>query len=390
MIHNRYQQHGGEDVSQAAERDVLLRHGLEVVEYLDDNDRISGIPPLRLALNTIWSSESKRKLAGVLRKERPDVAHFQNTFPLISASGYYACREAGVPVVQALRNFRTFCPGALLMRLGRPCTDCLGSFLPWRGVLHGCYRHSRSASAVVAAMTATHWMLGTWRRAVDVYIAPTEFVRQKSIAGGLPAGRVVVKPNFVDPDPGVGEHRGGFALFVGRLSPEKGVQCLVEAWRGLGLRVPLKVVGAGPLESMVRELCACQSRVEFLGSASIREVYALMREAAFLIVPSVWYETFCRVLVEAFAAGLPVIASRLGAMAEIVADGETGLHFEPGNADDLRRKVEWALDNPESMTRMGRRAREEFLGKYTGDRNRDMLVTIYASLMARGTAMGSE
>src|SRR5205814_1104988 len=169
-----------------------------------------------------------------IRAQRPRVAHFHNTFPLISPAAYYAARAEGVGVVQTLHNFRLLCPNALFFRDGKVCEDCLGRPVAWPGVVHGCYRGSRAASAATAVMTAAHRALGTWRTAVDVYVALTEFSRQKFIAGGLPAEKIAVKANFVYPDPGPGAGAGGYAVFVGRLSAEKGVETLLAAWRPLG------------------------------------------------------------------------------------------------------------------------------------------------------------
>ena len=234
------------------------------------------------------------------------------------------------------------------------CEDCLGRAVPWPGVVHKCYRGSRVASTGVAAMLATHRALGTWRKAVDVYVALTAFSRGKFVAGGLPAGKLVVKPNFVYPDPGPGTGAGNYALFVGRLSAEKGVETLLKAWQSLGSRLPLKIVGDGPLAETVRAAAAQNAGVEWLGKRPLAEVYALIGAASFLVLPSQCYENFPRVVAEAFAKGTPVVASRLGAMAEVVDHGRTGLHFEPGDALDLAVKVRGQMDNPAQLARMRR------------------------------------
>src|SRR5262249_8455065 len=154
-----------------------------------------------------------------------------NTFPLMSAAAYYAARAEDVSVVQTLHNFRLCCANALLFRQGEVCEACLGKAAPWRGIVHRCYRDSRTASAAVAAMIAVHRTLGTWRSAVDVYIARTESSRRKLVEGGLPAGKIAVKPNFAYPDPRQGTGKGNYAVYVGRLSAEKGVATLLDAWR---------------------------------------------------------------------------------------------------------------------------------------------------------------
>jgi glycosyltransferase involved in cell wall biosynthesis len=286
------------------------------------------------------------------------------------------------------------------------CEECIErkSLLP--AMAHGCYRGSRSATAAVAAMLTVHRAAGTWRRKVDLYIALSEFARRKFIEGGLPASRIVVKPNFVLPDPGVGEGRGGYALFAGRLSAEKGVSVLVSAWNGLA-DIPLVVAGEGPLagtfrggagsmgtdgsvhpapnggDGLVRDGARLGTETsvpmlpELAGRQPREKVLELMRDARVLIFPSQCYENAPMTIIEAFACGLPVIASNLGSMAEMVDHEKTGLLFEPGDAADLARKVRWAFGHPEAMQRMRAAARREFEEKYTADRNYEMLMAIY-------------
>ena len=230
-----------------AETALLESYGHRVVRYITHNDRVAELNSVTLAGKTVWNSSAYRELRNLIHLEQPDVAHFHNTFPLVSPAGYYAARAEGVPVVQTLHNYRLLCPNALFFRDGGVCEDCKSKAITWPGVVHKCYRGSRAASGVVTAMLTTHRALRTWRKKVDVYIALTEFARRKFIEGGLPAGKIIVKPNFVYPDPGPGEGEGGFALFVGRLSFEKGVGTLLAAWEHLDRRIPLKIVGDGPL-----------------------------------------------------------------------------------------------------------------------------------------------
>lgn len=381
-VHNYYQQAGGEDRVFLEEADLLEANGHEVVRYSLHNERVATMNPVTLAKNTLWSAPAYKDLDAIIRREQPHVAHFHNTFPLVSPAGYYAARSSGVPVVQTLHNYRLLCPNALFYRDGGPCEDCLGRAVTWPGVVHGCYRGSPAASAVVTAMLSAHRAARTWARTVDAYVALTGFARRKFVEGGLPAEKIVVKPNFVRPDPGPGEGLGGFALFVGRLSPEKGVDTLLKAWSQPGERLPLRVVGDGPLAARVL-FAARQPNVEYLGHRSPEEVRALMKEARLLVFPSEWYETFGRVAAEAFAAGTPVVAADIGAVAEIVDDGRTGLRFRPGDAGHLAEQVERILSRPEEYARMRREARAEFEAKYTAERNYGMLMRIYESVLER-------
>jgi glycosyltransferase involved in cell wall biosynthesis len=383
VVHNRYQEPGGEDQVFLAETALLESYGHPVLRYGVHNDLIADMNRLVLARKALWNSSTYQELRALIRRERPRVVHFHNTFPLVSPAGYYAARAEGVPVVQTLHNYRLLCPDALFFRNGRVCEDCMGKAIPWPGVVHGCYRESRAASGVIAAMLAAHRALSTWTKMVDVYVTLTDFARRKFIEGGLPAEKMMTKPNFVYPDPGPGEGRGGYALFVGRLSPEKGIGTLLAAWERLGIRIPLKIAGDGPLKGRVIRTVGENPCVERLGHRPTAEVHALLKEAGVLIVPSELYETFGRVVAEAFATGTPVVAADIGAIAELVEHGRTGLRFRPGDQEDLRAQVERLWSRPEEQARMRREVRSEFEAKYTAERNYQMLMKIYGSVLER-------
>ena len=377
VVHNYYQQAGGEDEVFRAEVTLLRERGHDVSTLTTENGAVHGLRSLVAARDAVWSVGFQRRLIECLRQSRPDVAHFHNTFFQVSPAAYYACRDAGVPVVQTLHNYRLVCPSATFYRDGRACEDCVGRAVALPGIRHGCYRRSRSQTAVVAGMLTAHRWLGTWQRSVDAYIAMTEFAREKFIAGGLPAEKIAIKPNFCATDPGIGNGAGGYALFVGRLSPEKGVETLMAAWRRLGGTVPLYVVGDGPLAPAVEEFVGKVERCHWLGWQPKDKVLALMRDARVLVVPSDCYETFGLVVAEAYAAGLPVIGSRHGSIGAIIDDGRTGLHVRPGDPEDLASKVEWAFSHPSELATMRTNAREVFETRYTPAVNYDLLMGIY-------------
>ncbi|MDY6802777.1 MAG: glycosyltransferase family 4 protein [Cyanobacteriota bacterium] len=380
-IHNRYQIRGGEDESREAEQRLLTEKGHQVDVYEDTNDRVPELGKVRVAMRTVWSQESYKIVRQKLKQNSYDLIHVQNFFPLISPSVYYAAKAEGVPVVQSLRNYRLMCANSYFFRQGRVCEDCMGKFLPWPGVVHSCYRDNRAGTVAVAAMQTVHRILPTWSKMVGVYITLTQFARQKFIQAGLPPEKILVKPNFVSTNPEVGKGSGGYAFFVGRLSPEKGLDTLLEAWEYLGGQIPLKIVGDGPLASKVQEAASRLPNIEWLGRRPLQEVYDLVGEAKFLIFPSQWYETFGRVAVEAFAKGTPVIAANIGAIAELVDSGRTGLLFRPGDREDLIGQVEWANTHPEELTQMRRNARAEFEAKYTAEENYRQLRGIYQDLL---------
>lgn len=376
-VHNYYQQPGGEDRVFRAEAELLRQHGHTVVEYAEHNERIGGAGSLRLAWQTVWSEPSRRKLAGVLADFRPDVAHFHNTFPLVSPAAYYACQQAGVRVVQTLHNYRLACPKATYYREGKVCEDCQGKLLAWPSVVNACYRGARRPTAVIAVMNATHRLARTWARQVDTYIALSQFARHKLVSAGLPASRIVVKGNFVQPDPGVSHQRDRFVLFVGRLIAEKGIGTLLDAWARLDSSIPLKIVGDGDLANQVSAATRKLAHVEWLGRRPAEDVVDLMGRAAALVFPSEWHEPFGLVAIEAFARGTPVIAARAGAIPEMVQHQYNGLLYEPGEAQQLAASVAWAVDHPAELADLGRHARRTYEANFTSERNYAALLEIY-------------
>ncbi len=382
VIHNRYRSSApsGEDMACDAEAALLARRGVEVVRYERSNDDIGG--PLGAALETVWSRRAHRELAAVLRRERPDVVHVHNIWYRISPAAYVACRDAGVPVVQTLHNFRLVCANALLLRDGRPCEECLGGS-PWRAVRHGCYRGSRLATTPLAFAQWLHATRRTWLDGVDRYVALSRFALERFVAAGLPRERISVKPNFLADPPSPKAGAGAGALYVGRLTPEKGISVLLAATgRVVQREFGLEIVGDGTMRAAV-DLGVAKSagRIRAAGAKSRAYCLEAMCRALFVVVPSICYENFPLAIVEAFACGTPVLASRLGAMAEIVEDGRTGLLFAPGDAADLAAKMEWLTDHPEVCAAMGRAARAVFEERYTAERNFESLMEIYQQVL---------
>lgn len=382
LVHNYYLQPGGEDTVFEAERDLLRRMGHQVITFTEHNARLNGLNPLKAAIQTIWSREAQRKLEYIIETTGPDLVHFHNTFLRISPAAYHLCSAHNLPVVQSLHNQRIFCPKATMYRAGRVCTDCVPKLLPWPAILHRCYHGSLPKTMVVATMVALHNWLRTWTTRINVYITFTKFFAKKFAEWGLPAEKIAVKPHFVYPDPGPKEsYPGCYALYVGRLDPEKGVQTLVRAWTLLP-HIPLLIRGDGSLLPSVNALATVSSHVNLVPRLPKPQLLELVKSARFLVWPSHgWYEQFGMVAIEAFACGVPIIASATGAMAEIVDHGRTGLLFEPGNPEDLAEKVNWAWNHPREMAEMGREARREFEAKYTAERNYEMLMAIYRRAM---------
>ena len=381
QLHNFYKIAGGEDVVVRSEKNLLEAHGNSVALLDVDNDAIaSKFSQAMTAVNAIYSPASKQRVLQEINRFQPDIVHVHNFFPLLSPAVYDACREARVPVVQTLHNFRLFCANSFFYRDGKVCEDCMGKFFPTPAVIHNCYRDSRIGSAVVGTMQTVHRIRGTWRDRVDRYIALTDFARNKFIEGGLPANKITVKPNFVSVDPGCGEGQGNYALFVGRLSPEKGLETLLAAWEKLGDRIGLKIIGDGPLSPTVEQAANRIPGVEWMGRQSRDQLQAFMKNAQVLIFPSLWYETFGLVVIEAYAAGVPVIASNLGTMSLLIDPGRTGLLFRAGDPQDLQERIEWILSHPLEVKKMRQEARREFESKYTATQNYQQLMEIYETV----------
>jgi glycosyltransferase involved in cell wall biosynthesis len=376
FVHNAYQHFGGEDAVVDMEIALLRSRGHAVQLYQRHNDELQSLPAATAAATALWSRRSAREVDAVCAAFQPDLVHVHNTFPLISPSVYWTAARRRIPVVQTLHNFRLLCPQGTFLRKGAVCQDCLGKS-PWRAVVRKCYRESMPQSAVLAGMLGAHRVAGTYRNRITRYIALSEFSRDRFIAGGLPAQRLRVKPNFVDGavPPGPGRRRGG--LFVGRLSSEKGITTLLGALRQ-GCDTRIEAIGTGPSAAEV----ASELGDGYLGFLPREEIMRRMRSASFLIVPSMCLEQLPTTILEAFSCGLPVIASRLGALVDIVREGVTGLLFNPGDESDLAKKIAWAGAHEEEMQRMGRAARAEYEAKYTPSINYKMLIEIYEDVIA--------
>jgi glycosyltransferase involved in cell wall biosynthesis len=342
-----------------------------------DNDRIVGLGgKLKAAASVFHSFSAVSKLRGLLQKFRPDLVHVHNWFPSISPAIFRTCKLEGVQVVHTLHNYRLLCAKATLFRQGGVCEECLNTKFRLPGIRYGCYRGSHSGTAVATCAIASHWIFGTWRNCVDRFIALSEFARSKMEQGGLPPGKISVKPNFLDCDPGVRPGNGNFFVFAGRLSEEKGVSTLLDAWRAAPHLPTLKIVGTGPEAALLKAAASSIHNVEFCGQADSLTVLNTIGNASALICPSRWYEAMPRVVIEALALGTPVIASRIGVYPEMIKDPDFGFLFEPGNPVDLIRCVS-QLNDSGRVGEMRKAARAQFERLYSAKRNIQILAGIY-------------
>jgi glycosyltransferase involved in cell wall biosynthesis len=359
---------------------LLETAGVDVRQIIFDNSELrdseSLVGDLRLASSAIWSGSAKRRVGEALDAHRSQVMHVHNTFAAASPSVYAAAATRGIPVVQTLHNYRLVCPVATTFRDGHPCVDCVGRGVPWPGVVHACVRGSRAQSLVVAATLTVHRARGTFAREIAVYLALTEFQRRLMLAGGLAGNRVSVLPNFLIRDPGPRDGMRTGVTFAGRLALEKGIRVLLDA-AALAPGI-VSVIGEGPLADAAREANASQ-RIRYRGHLPRPAVVDEIGRSVALVMPSIWFEGFPLVLLEAYASATPVIASRIGSLAELVEDGVTGLVVEAGNAVELADRIRWAESHRAEMLAMGRNARHRYETRYGRDTH---LAGLFASYEA--------
>lgn len=357
ILHSRYRSGALSGENRVVEEEAaLLREAGHVVTTFTPTVSLGAAVSLSAATSAVWSRSAAREVQALVRDRQPDVVHVHNLFPALSPAVIRAAAAEGVPVVMTLHNFRLLCLPATFLREGRVCEDCLGR-LPWRGVVRGCYRGSRLASVPYATSLVVHRRLRTFD-AVTRFLAVSEFVRAKHAAAGMPTERLSVLPNFAPPAP-PRAGPGDYFLFVGRLSPEKGLPVLLEAWRPeLGRLV---VAGDGPQAPILR---TAPPGVEARGAVTPDEVRRLFAGARALICPSLCYEAFPRVVVEAYAQGVPVVAGRLGALPEVVEDGVTGLLFAPADVAALTACLERVRNDTESE-RLGAGALQRWRERYS-------------------------
>lgn len=385
IVHNHYQQPGGEDAVARDEFGLLKDFGEDVHFYERSNAELneaSYFRKLKVLLRMGWSRDSYQDMRAVLKKIRPDVVHFHNIFYILTPSVFQACKDEGIPVVQSLHNFRLLCSNALLFRNNRICEECIERKDLSRGIYHRCYKRSRLLTVAVVQMLKRHWQTGTWVNMVDHYIMASEFGRQKHIAAGIPKEKISIKPHIVHPDlPKVSQDMG-YALYVGRLSEEKGVRVLLEAWKEIK-DVILKIAGDGPLASELKMYVKDNNiaNVEFLGFISDEQYHECMQGAKFLIVPSVCYENFPRIVIEAYSYGVPVIASFLGSFPEIIKEKETGLLFESANPKNLAEKIRWISAHETEFNSMRENIKKEYKEKYSSRKNYEILMDTYNSVI---------
>jgi glycosyltransferase involved in cell wall biosynthesis len=386
VVHNYYQQPGGERVSEEAQVALLRERGHKVILYTRDNAEIKHYRAWEKAAffpRTVFSRRTFQEIRDLVTAEQPDVAHVHNVFPLISPSVYRALKDAAVPIVQTVYNFRFLCPNGFFYTQGQICERCkYGNTL--HAVRFRCYRQSYVLSALYALVIALHRRWGTFAL-IDHFTAPAEFTAHKLVEGGLaPRKKITVLGYFLPdplPVPGSFKHRKPYVAYLGRLSEEKGLWTLLDAVAGFS-ELRLKVLGEGPLADSMRRYVKEHhlTNVEMVGFVSGEAKWDVLREALAVVVPSEWYENSPFVALESLAAGTPVVTSDLGSLPDVVDGGKSGLLFRPGDSQDLRQKLTWLVAHPEETLALGHYGRQVAETQYSAEAHYRRLMTICAGV----------
>lgn len=386
ICHNYYQNRGGEGQAVFKEKELLESKKHRVILFSKDNQEIDNytfIQETRLFCETVFSRSVYKKVIEIVKEEKPDIAHVHNVFPLISPSVYYALKKMNVPVVQTVHNYRFLCPNALFLNnKGEICERCKeGNF--FNAVVGKCYRDNYLQTSGMAFVLCLHRKLKTFTNKIDIFISPSNFLKKKLIEGRIREEKVVVKPHFIK----CGEIKpsyefDNYAVYMGRLSREKGLFTLLRAWEGI-TGFTLKIMGDGAIRNELENFVIQKKikNVEFLGFIGGPKRFGILKKAMFMIFPSEWYENFPYTIIESFACGTPVIASKIGAITELIKEGQNGSLFESGNSDDLAEKISYLHENSGKALRMGRYARKCVEEKYSAEKNYSKLMAIYKKVI---------
>lgn len=386
LVHNYYRQAGGEDTIFEQEVDLLRANGVAVETLIFTNDSFDGtlLGNAVSALRSLYNTRSARQVSGAIDAFQPDIIHIHNLFYTASASVIRAAKQHRIPVVMTLHNYRLVCVSGLLMREGRiPCEECLTKTVALAGIQHACFRDSSGQSAHLSAITLLHKVTGIWKQ-VDRFVVVTDFARQKILRSSLHLhpDQILVKPNFVADAGYTGpDERDDFFLFVGRLTFEKGISALLQAAEMDGF--PLLITGDGPMVGEVHRAAERTPSIRYLGQQPRQAVLDALKRCRALIVPSLWYEGLPTVILEAFAAGTPVICSDQQNLNQIVKHNQTGLSFRAGDSLELCRTIHLFCQDQIDQHRWSQQAYHEFQTYYTAQVSLQTTLALYTELIKK-------
>ncbi len=378
IIHCTYKYKGGEDTVVMEEMKLLQANGIivELLQFENDGDTVAKL--LQLPFNIGAYNKTRKKL----RSFAADVVHVHNWHFAASPSVLYAVKKFNIPFVITLHNYRLLCPSAILFHNGKLFLDSLHQQFPWRAIQLGVYKNSRLLTLWLAFSMQLHYWLNTWK-ICSRFIVLTSHAKNIFLASKLkfPDKQVTIKPNFCTIPPLASATPRNYFLFVGRLSEEKGIDLLLRTFAACNYS--LKIAGDGPLLEQVKDFSSLYPDIEYLGILDKSKVFDLLNNCAALVFPSMWYEGMPLTIIEAFACGVPVIASRLGAMESMISDGYNGLHFDAGNEQDLKAHLDqWQSFDETQQAVYKKNARLTYEEYYTPEKNFKQLLKIYEKVIA--------
>lgn len=382
ICHNFYQNRGGEAQTVLREKALLEKMGHSIILFTKDNREINNYSLVKKSLllfNNFFSFKTYRELKNIIRKHRPNIAHIHNIFPLISPSIYYVLKKYNIPIVQTLHNYRFLCPNGLFLNNDIEICEKCGKGNFFYAIFGKCYRNSYIKSLALSFSLCVHRWLGTFKNKIDIYISPSSFLKSKMVKGGFSEKKIVVKTHFININELTpNENYGNYAVFMGRISKEKGIFTLIKVFKEIS-NLKLEIIGDGPFSQKSMDFVKQNklSNIEFLGFMRTAKRFKILKKAMFLIFPSEWYENFPYVLLESFSLGIPVIASRIGGVSEIIEEGENGLFFQPGGVDEIKEKILILIKNRDLLLSMRFKARGSAEEKYSEEKGYKDLIKIY-------------
>lgn len=384
QIHNFYRTPGGECSVVKAENRLLKQYGHTIQQFSVDSGGIVAQSLGRKALGFLqipYNIEAARQLTKLLHDFQPDIAHVHNVFPLLSPSMYVVLKRKCTNVIQTIHNYRFLCPNGLFFTGGRICQQCMhDGFMA--AVRNKCVRNSYPISAMYAAAIGLAWQSGSLPTNIDRYIALNQFGADMLASGGVPRERIRICGNFIEHTSVSPKAKHFYILYLGRLSPEKGLWTLLKAMRGVPAGITLKIGGTGPMEVALKDYVAAYSLpVEFLGFVAGDEKERLIAGAICTIVPSEWFENFPMSVLESLALGTPVIASRIGGLPEMIEHEVSGLLFEPGDIEGLLRAIRRVSENTEEAMSMAAAALAAARSRFGPEAHIRGLQDIYAEVV---------
>jgi len=378
IVHNFYSVESGENIVVRDEIRLLRESGIDVCTYEKSNRTAANMTKVQILSHLIWSQSTYNELSAVIDENRPDIVHIHNTFPLMSPSIFYAAKRKGCAVIQTVHNYRMMCINAALFRKRNVCTKCVGKLVPYHGVIHRCYKGRILASLLLTVAATIHNALGTWRRQVDLFLAVSVFCENILKSAGIPDSKILVKP---DPMPRIevnnGQHRKDYFLYLGRLSPEKGPDFLVDTWQRYKIAVPLWVVGKGPLADTLMDLSAGYPMINIVGEVPRPEAIRILRNAKCLVVPSLCYEAGSVVVQEALGTGTPVICPDKGGPFSLSGNGHAATVYRLGDGQDLAKKIEMFLQDEDKVREKAENGIHIYNKMYEEKANIEVLKGIY-------------